>query len=59
MYVYAPSTSVRFYLEMCNKAIQSINVGVERGVATRGAQVVWPMIIVTARQQFCILNLSQ
>ena len=36
-----------------------INVGVERGVATRGAQVVWPMMTVTAtnfegftRQQF-------
>ena len=38
----------------CNEAIlleksikKSINVGVERGVATRGAQVVWPMMIVT------------
>ena len=36
-----------------------INVGVERGVATRMAQVVWPMMIVTVtnfegftRQQF-------
>ena len=36
-----------------------INVGVERGVATRMAQVVWPMMIVTptnfegfTRQQF-------
>ena len=56
-----------FYLEMpprsdplLNKIIQKlINVGVERGVATRMAQVVWPMMIVTptnfegfTRQQF-------
>ena len=31
-----------------NKIIKKlINVGVERGVATRMAQVVWPMMIVT------------
>ena len=40
-----------------------INVGVERGVATRMAQVMWPMMIVTVtnfegftRQQFWILD---
>ena len=42
-----------FYLEMplrsdLNKIIRKlINVGVERGVATRMAQVMWPMMIVT------------
>ena len=40
--------------------VKLINVGVVRGVATRMAQVVWPMMTVTvtnfegfARQQFC------
>ena len=54
-----------FYLEMLLRSDpllvikKLINVGVERGVATRMAQVVWPMMIVTltnfegfTRQQF-------
>ena len=54
-----------FYLEMPLRSDpllvikKLINVGVERGVATRMAQVVWPMMIVTltnfegfTRQQF-------
>ena len=37
-----------FYLEMPLRSDPLlINVGVERGVATRMAQVVWPMMIVT------------
>ena len=51
------ATKRSFFL---NKIIKKlINVGVERGVATRMAQVVWPMMIVTVinfegftRQQF-------
>ena len=46
-----------FFLKRIVK--KAIKVGVERGVATRGAQVVWPMMIVTVtnfegftRQQF-------
>ena len=50
-----------FYLEMPLRSGRQklINVGVERGVATRMAQVVWPTMIVTptnfegfTRQQF-------
>ena len=38
-----------FYLEMPQRSEKKIiTVGVERGVATRGAQVVGPMIIFTA-----------
>ena len=52
-----------FYLEMPLRSDpiikKLINVGVERGAATRMAQVVWPMMIITVtnfegftRQQF-------
>ena len=66
-----PSTSVRSCLVKCrNKAdlFLFINkwvwkgvhqqVGVERGVATRGAQVVWPMMIVTAKTRQCKIHIS-
>ena len=65
-----PSVSVRscsaFVWKISSKNLKktikkSNNVGVERGVATRSAQMVWPMMTVTVtnfggftRQQFLI-----
>ena len=56
-YLEMPLRSDPFFLIKIIKML--INVGVERGVATRMAQVVWPMMIVTViifegftRQQF-------
>ena len=39
--LFGNAATKRFFIK------KLINVGVERGVATRMAQVVWPMMIVT------------
>ena len=56
-FVWKISSKNLLFLEEIIK--KSNNVGVERGVATRSAQMVWPMMTVTAtnfegftRQQF-------
>ena len=56
--LFGNAATKRFFIRI-KSSKRFINVGVERGVATRMAQVVWPMMIVTptnfesfTRQQF-------